>query len=288
MALAHYMKKLSLIRKFSITIDFCLDTLVLDYLLFRMRSLKHLKHLKVDLSKFYRITVPFIKSLSKVITSFHSLQALELNLAKTPEISFNDDLATIFLALNRLRSLETLNFKYWESIQIKKYNQPVAPAKILSFLETLNLKNFSLSIKSNSLSDQLVSEIIKVITANRHLERLNLELMDVDNLLNANNANFVIENLMKNRSVHRISLDNTLQEATSQQIESLFVSVSRFISTHLSIEELEMRIAIPSYSQGMKLAFLLTSLKRLKSLSLTLTASMGLIILQNLSHPDLP
>ncbi len=281
--LSQAIRRFSALRKLGITIDFCLDLRMINFLLSKIKSQKHLVNLNIDLSKFYRISPAFLKNLIRLIRCQTNLESLNFALRKTPEQSFNDDLFPLFQAFQRLHYLKHLAFSYFESIQFKKFDQIDMPRKILSTLHKMSLTSLALVLKSNSFSQQLLAELPRVITSIKSLTRLDLSIADTENLNDAHFTSCLLEELNKRSSkITSINLNNTLNGAGPKTIEALYLQTFKFLTTHPKVQQLNMKFTAPSFFNGMKLASTLVSLKSLKSLTLRLDNSNDLILLQEI------
>jgi len=284
--LSQAIRRFSALRKLSLTIDFCLDLKMINFLLSKIKSQKHLVHLKIDLSKFYRISPTFLKNVIRLIRCQTNLENLNFALRKTPEQSFNDNLFPLFQAFQRLYNLKHFTFSYFESIQFKKFNQLDLPRKILSTLQNMSpsLTSLSLILKSNSFSHPFLAELPRVITSIKNLTRLDLSLADTENLNDAHFTSCLLEEFNNKHSpkIVSLNLNNTLNGASPKQIEALYLQTYKFLTTHPKIQQLNMKFTAPSFFNGIKLGNILVSLKSLKNLTLRLDNSNDLILLQEI------
>jgi len=286
LVLCQAIKRFSFLRKLGITIDFCLDLKMINFLLSKLKSQKHLIQLSLDLSKFYRVSRSFLRNLTNLIRSQIHLENLNFALRKTPEQSFNENLAPLFQAFQLRKYLKRLAFAYFESIQFKKYNQIDLPRKILTAIQNLSssLTSLSFTLKSNSFSQELLAELPRSISSIEGLTKLDLSLMDTENLVDTQFTSAMLEAFQKHPAIASLSLNNTVSEANPKQLDMLYQQISKFLISHPKIQELNAKLVTPSFFGGIKLANSLVTLKDLNTLTLRLDNSNDLILLQEIGN----
>ena len=281
-----FLKRIIKIKKFSLEIIGCLNPKQIQKVLKVMQQAKHLVQVKFEFSKFFQVPIGFLRSLSIFLESSRKINHLNLCLRSTPGESFALFSECVLKHLGQLKNLKNLSLCYAEAIQRVSYNDKPSLGALLSFPRKIShLRNLSLKIKSNSLSEEVVHKFIKSLLDITSLQGLSLDLMDTETFLDIESAAYVLDIVSKFRELKFLVLPISMKNSQKKDLAKVaFINTLRkYFQSHLSQELLDIPISSPTFSSSAQLLSLFPSLKNLKNLTLHISDSNDLMILSELN-----